>query len=75
MMTSNAGKQTNGKTGKFITDENIDRFNLIKIKIGNRFSEPRKYLLSLLALTPENVRPGNNSKKDNRKHVLGSNSH
>ena len=75
MITSNAGKQTNGKIGKFIIDENIDRFNLIKIKIGNRFSEPRKYLLSLLALTPENVRPGNNSKKDNRKHVLGSNSH
>lgn len=74
MITSNDGKQTNGKIGKFIIDENIDRFNLIKTKIGNGFSEPRKYLLSLLALTPENVRPGNNSKKDNRKHVLGSNS-
>lgn len=75
MTTSNAGKQTNGKLGKFITDENTDRFNLIKTKIGNRFPEPRKYLLSLLALTPENVRPGNNSKKDKRKRVLGSNSH
>ena len=75
MTTSNAGKQTNGKIGKFIIDENIDRFSLIKIKTGNRFSEPRKYLLSRLALTPEMVRPGNNSEKDDKISVLGSNSH
>ena len=75
MTTSNAGKQTNAKIGKFITDENTDRFNLIKIKIGNRFSEPRRYLLSRLALTPENLRPGNNSEKDNKESVRGFNSH
>ena len=40
MTTSTAGNQTGGKMRKLITDKNINRFNLVKMKTGNKFPEP-----------------------------------
>lgn len=37
MTTSTAGNQTGGKMHKLITDKNINRFNLVKMKTGIGF--------------------------------------
>lgn len=54
-------------TWVLIADGSVNRFHLLKTKISSRFEELYKYPLRLLSLIPENLRPGNNSKKRKRK--------